>query len=72
MQYMGDNGQENGNYSGILGLYLGGCQNYGPLLDPYYNTAPNIWGTQKGTTHIAVLEGPVLGLHVCLVESLES
>ena len=21
---------------------LGGCQNYGPLLDPYYNTAPDI------------------------------
>ena len=19
-----------------------GCQNYGPFLDPYYNTAPNI------------------------------
>ena len=28
---------------------MGGCQNYGPFLDPYYNTAPNIWGTQKGT-----------------------
>ena len=25
-------------------------KNYGPLLGPYYNTAPNIWGTQKGTT----------------------
>ena len=28
-----------------------------PFLDPYYNTAPNIWGTPKGTiietsTHI--------------------
>ena len=22
--------------------YVGGCQNYGPLLDPDYNTAPNI------------------------------
>ena len=22
--------------------YMGGCQNYGPFLDPYYNTAPNI------------------------------
>ena len=22
--------------------YLGGCQNYGPFLDPYYNVAPNI------------------------------
>ena len=26
---------------------MGGCQNYGPFLDPYYNTAPNIEGTQK-------------------------
>ena len=24
----------------IMG-YMGGCQNYGPFLDPYYNTAPN-------------------------------
>ena len=23
-------------------IYMGGCQNYGPFLDPYYNTAPNI------------------------------
>ena len=23
-------------------LYLGGCQNYGPFLDPYYNMAPNM------------------------------
>ena len=23
-------------------VYLGGCQNYGPFLDPCYNTAPNI------------------------------
>ena len=22
--------------------HMGGCQNYGPFLDPYYNTAPNI------------------------------
>ena len=21
---------------------MGGCQNYGPFLDPHYNTAPNI------------------------------
>ena len=39
--------------------HMGGCQNYGPLSDPYYNTAPNIWGTQKGTiilttTHISL------------------
>ena len=30
-------------------VYMGGCQNYGPSSVPYYNTAPNIWGTQKGT-----------------------
>ena len=24
------------------GGYMGGCQNYGPFVDPYYNTAPNI------------------------------
>ena len=23
-------------------LHMGGCQNYGPFLDPYNNTAPNI------------------------------
>ena len=22
--------------------HMGGCQDYGPFLDPYYNTAPNI------------------------------
>ena len=27
---------------------MDGCQNYGPFLDPYYNTALNVWGTQKG------------------------
>ena len=36
---------------------MGGCQNYGPFLGPDYNTAPDIWGTQKGaiiltTTHV--------------------
>ena len=54
---LGNNGKENGNYCSMLGLYMGGCQNYGPFLGPYYNTAPNIYGTQKGTiilttTHI--------------------
>ena len=24
------------------GLYMGGCQIYGPFLDPYCNTAPSI------------------------------
>ena len=30
-------------------LYMGSCQNYGPFLGLYYNTAPIIYGTQKGT-----------------------
>ena len=43
--------------SHLEGSHMGGCQNDGPFLDPYYNTAPNIQGTQKGTiilttTHI--------------------
>ena len=33
----------------IAQVYMGGCQNYGPFLGPYYNTAPDISGTQKGT-----------------------
>ena len=42
---------------------MGGCQNYGPFLDPNYNTAPKIWGTQKGTIilispHIALNRTP--------------
>ena len=46
-------------------IYMGGCQNYGLLLDPYYNTAPNIQGTQKGTiilttTHIYIY------IHTCV------
>ena len=37
---------------------MGGCQNHGPFLGPYDNTAP-IQGTQKGTlilttTHIYI------------------
>ena len=28
-------------YIRFLG-YMGGCQNHGPFLDPYYKTAPNI------------------------------
>ena len=37
---------------------MGGCQNYGPFLGPYYNTAPNIWDIQTGaiiltTTHMS-------------------
>ena len=26
----------------VIEMHMGGCQNYGPFLDPYYNTAPNI------------------------------
>ena len=29
--------------------YIGVCQNYGPFLDPYNSTAPNIQGTPKGS-----------------------
>ena len=28
-------------------MYMRGCQNHGPSLDPYYNTAPKIWGTHN-------------------------
>ena len=52
---------------------MGGCQNCGPFLDPYYNTAPNIQGTQKGTiilttTHMFGLRvgaGGYLRLSIC-------
>ena len=27
---------------GYMVNYMGGCQNYGPLLGPQYNTAPSI------------------------------
>ena len=33
---------------------VGGCENYGPLLDPYYNTAPNIYGTPMTVAHLGV------------------
>ena len=37
-------GGYSGDYMGtaIGVIKIGGCQNYGPFLDPYYNTAPNI------------------------------
>ena len=46
--------------------YKDGCQNYSPFLDPYYNTAPNMQGTQRGiitltTTHIDIPEGAYTG-----------
>ena len=40
---------------------LGGCQNYGPFLGPYYNTAPNIWGTQKGTIILTTTQLSITG-----------
>ena len=54
---MGDNGKENGNYYSILGSYLGGCQNYGPLFGALNIRCRIIIGIQKGpiiltTTHI--------------------
>ena len=45
---MGDNGTENGNYCSILGLY-GWLSEIWSLLDLYYNTAPSIQGTPRGT-----------------------
>ena len=48
---------------------MGGCQNYGVILVPSYNTAPNLSGTQKGliiltTTHIAgSSSSPQVGLY---------
>ena len=45
---------------------MGGCQNYGPLLDPNFKKAPNILGAQKGTiilttTHIMGYNGSMYG-----------
>ena len=34
---------------GARSEYLGCCRNYGPSWGSYSNTAPIIWGTQKGT-----------------------
>ena len=31
--------------------YIGDCQNYGPFLDPDYNTAPNFLGVPKKGPH---------------------
>ena len=46
---------------GLYWAYMGGCQNDGPFLGPYYTTAPNIKGIRKGTiilttTHIGIME----------------
>ena len=46
---------------------MAGCQNYGQNLCPYYNTAPNIKGTQEGTiiltaTYIQDAKGSLVDL----------
>ena len=47
---------------------MGDCQNYGPFSGPQDNTAPSMWGTQKGTlilttTHMSsVLRATVAGV----------
>ena len=51
----------------IMG-YMGGCQNYGPFLDLYYNTAPNMRGTQKGTIILTTTHIP--GPKICMREIL--
>ena len=38
--------------------HMGGCQNYGPFLDPCDNAAPNIQGTQKGTIILTTTNMP--------------
>ena len=54
-----------GSGKGDPGKSMGGCQNYGPFLDPYYHTTPNIRVPQKRiiiltTTHIGFLRSPLL------------
>ena len=34
--------------------YMGDCQNYGPILGPYYNKCRIIIGTQKGTIILTI------------------
>ena len=35
------------HYAYCLGWYMGGCQNYGPLLGPQHSTAPNTLGANR-------------------------
>ena len=35
------------NWHGLACFYMGGCQNYGPFLDPYYNTGPNLGDPER-------------------------
>ena len=37
-----ENAGTDAGVAGHMHVHVGGCQNYGPFLGPYYNTAPNI------------------------------
>ena len=49
---------------------MGGCQNYGPSLGPYYSAAPSIWGTQKGTFILTTTHKEIESLDQALSELL--
>ena len=54
--FMGIMERKNGNYLYLyIYIYMGGCQNCGPFLDPYYNTAPDIQDSGFG---VSVAFGP--------------
>ena len=55
------NGDSLLGHTAIIVVYMGGCQNYGPVLGPYYNTAPTIFGTQKGTIILTTTRMDPLG-----------
>ena len=44
--------------------YMGGCQNYGSFLDPYYNTAPNISVPKIGDHNIDNQPYTFMGSHM--------
>ena len=43
-------------------VYVGGCQNYGPFLGPYYNTRPNL-GDPKRDHNV---DNPPYGVQGCM------
>ena len=49
---------------------VGGCQNYDSFLDPYYNTAPNIWGTQEGLIILTTTQFQSQGLRVLWIQEI--
>ena len=53
------------HWPGTRGAQMGGCQNYGPFLGPYYNTASNMQGTQKGTMFLTTTQ---MGLGLMVLE----